>query len=83
MEALCSEAGFPSLTSGAICLSSSSHFPLKSYSALSATMLVTRAEDWCVEARNEEEARELLAQGLGHRCRPGARLQSEVESVEG
>jgi hypothetical protein len=35
-----------------------------------ATMLVTRAEEWCVEAGSAEEARELLAQGLGHRCRP-------------
>jgi hypothetical protein len=51
--------------------------------ALSATMLVTRAEEWCVEARNAEEARELLAQGLGHRCHLGERLQFEVESVEG
>jgi hypothetical protein len=47
-----------------------------------ATMLVTRAEEWCVEAESPEEARELLAQGLGHRCHLGERLQFEVESVE-
>ena len=47
-----------------------------------ATMLVTRAEDWCVEAESPEEARELLAAGLGHRCHLGERVQFEVESVE-
>jgi hypothetical protein len=30
-----------------------------------ATMLVTRAEEWCVEAESPEEARELLAAGIG------------------
>ena len=53
---------------------------LKTYHA---TMLVTRAEEWCVEAESAEEARELLAQGLGHRCHLGERLQFEVEGVEG
>jgi len=48
-----------------------------------ATMLVTRAEEWCVEAESPEEARELLSAGLGHRCHLGERLQFEVESVEG
>jgi hypothetical protein len=33
-----------------------------------ATVLVTRAEEWCVEAETAEEARELLSQGEGHRC---------------
>ena len=33
-----------------------------------ATMLVTRAEEWCVEAESPEEARELLAAGFGHRA---------------
>jgi hypothetical protein len=47
-----------------------------------ATMLVTRAEEWCVEAESPEEARELLAAGRGHRCHLGERLQFEVESVE-
>jgi hypothetical protein len=53
---------------------------LKTYHA---TMLVTRAEEWCVEAGSAEEARELLAQGLGHRCHLGERLQFEVDGIEG
>ena len=47
-----------------------------------ATVMVTRAEEWCVEAESPEEARELLAAGLGHRCHLGERIQFEVESVE-
>ncbi len=47
-----------------------------------ATMLVTRAEEWCVEAERAEEARDLLAAGHGHRCHLGDRVQLEVESVE-
>jgi hypothetical protein len=45
-------------------------------------MLVTRAEEWCVEADSPEEARELLAAGLGHRCHLGERVQFEVDRVE-
>jgi hypothetical protein len=47
-----------------------------------ATMLVTRAEEWCVEATSAEEARQLLASGAGYRCHFGDCLQVEVESVE-
>ena len=47
-----------------------------------ATMLVTRTEEWCVEAESPEEARELLAAGLGHRCHLGDRLHFEVEGIE-
>jgi hypothetical protein len=36
-----------------------------------ATMLVTRAEEWCVQAATAEEARLLLEQGEGHRCSAG------------
>lgn len=36
-----------------------------------ATMLVTRAEEWCVEAATAEQARALLEQGEGHRCAAG------------
>jgi hypothetical protein len=32
-----------------------------------ATMLVTRTEEWCVEAETADEARQLLAAGDGHR----------------
>ena len=38
-----------------------------------ATVLVTRAEELVLEA-TAEEARELLAQGHGHRCHLGDRL---------
>jgi hypothetical protein len=47
-----------------------------------ATVLVTRAEEWCVEAETAEEARELLAAGLGHRCHLGDRVHLEVQAVE-
>jgi hypothetical protein len=46
-----------------------------------ATLLVTRAEEWCVEAETPEEARELLAIGEGYRCRLGERVHVEVERV--
>jgi hypothetical protein len=46
-----------------------------------ATVLVTRAEEWCVEAETAEEARELLAQGQG-RCHLGDRLHAEVQQLE-
>jgi hypothetical protein len=48
-----------------------------------ATMLVTRAEEWCVEAESAEEARQLLAAGMGYRCHFGDCLHVEVDSVEG
>jgi hypothetical protein len=47
-----------------------------------ATMLVTRTEEWCVEAETAEDARELLASGQGHRCQIGECLNVEVERVE-
>jgi hypothetical protein len=47
-----------------------------------ATVLVVRAEEWCVEAETAEEARELLAQGHGHRCHLGERLHAEVHELE-
>ena len=46
-----------------------------------ATMLVTRAEEWCVEAASAEEAKELLAAGQGHRCHFGDVLQFELERM--
>ena len=36
-----------------------------------ATMVVTRAEEWCVEATSPEEATALLQAGQGHRCSAG------------
>jgi hypothetical protein len=47
-----------------------------------ATVLITRAEEWCVEAETAEEARELLAQGAGHRCHLGDRLHAEVQELD-
>jgi hypothetical protein len=47
-----------------------------------ATMLVTRTEEWCVEAESVDEARELLGSGVGHRCHIGECLYVEVEHVE-
>ena len=46
-----------------------------------ARMLVTRIEEWCVEAESSEEARLLLAAGLGERCTPGESVQVEIDSV--
>jgi hypothetical protein len=44
-------------------------------------MLVTRAEEWCVEAETAEEAQALLAAGAGHRCTPGESVQVEFEHL--
>jgi len=46
-----------------------------------ARMLVTRLEEWCVEAATPEEARDLLAAGGGHRCAPGESVQVEFEHL--
>jgi hypothetical protein len=46
-----------------------------------ARMLVTRVEEWCVEAETPEEARALLASGAGHRCTPGDSVQIEFETL--
>jgi hypothetical protein len=46
-----------------------------------ARMLVTRVEEWCVEAETKEQARALLAAGTGHRCMPGESIQVEIDSL--
>jgi hypothetical protein len=46
-----------------------------------ATILVTRAEEWWVEATNAEEAQALLAAGEGHRSALGERVHVEVERM--
>jgi hypothetical protein len=46
-----------------------------------ARMLVTRVEEWCVEAATAEEARALLAAGGGHRCTPGDSIHAELEHL--
>jgi hypothetical protein len=46
-----------------------------------ATMLVTRAEEWWVEAETVEEARALFAAGRGHRVALGERVHVELETL--
>ncbi|HXW49167.1 MAG TPA: hypothetical protein VEK31_06980 [Xanthobacteraceae bacterium] len=46
-----------------------------------ARMLVTRMEEWCIEAETLEEARMLLAAGAGERCTPGESVQFEIDSL--
>jgi hypothetical protein len=46
-----------------------------------ATMLVTRAEEWCVEATSAEEAKTLLEAGDGHRCSLGEVFCAEVTEL--
>jgi hypothetical protein len=43
-----------------------------------ATMIVTRTEEWCVEAESAEEAAMLLAAGEGHRCHSGDAHHVEI-----
>ena len=47
-----------------------------------AIVHVTRAEQWCVEAETEEEARALFAAGQGHRCDAGERLHVELDRID-
>jgi hypothetical protein len=46
-----------------------------------ASMLVTRAEDWWVEAESVEEARALLASGEGQRSAVGACVHLEIDGM--
>jgi hypothetical protein len=46
-----------------------------------ATVQVTRTEQWCVEAATEEEARDLLANGSGERCYVGECLNLHIERL--
>lgn len=46
-----------------------------------AEMLVTRLEEWCVEAESPDQARALLAAGAGHRCAPGESVHVEVDRL--
>jgi hypothetical protein len=43
-----------------------------------ATMLVTRVEQWWVEAANAEEAQELFASGQGYHASMGERVHVEI-----
>ena len=46
-----------------------------------ATMVVTRAEEWWIEAETAEEARALLASGRGHHAALGERVHVELEEL--
>ena len=46
-----------------------------------ATVLVTRLEEWWVEAETVEEAKALLAAGDGHHAAAGERVHVELESM--
>jgi hypothetical protein len=46
-----------------------------------ATMLITRAEQWWVEAASLEEAQALLAAGEGHHAAAGECLHVELEGM--
>jgi hypothetical protein len=46
-----------------------------------ATMLVTRTEEWCVEAETAKEARQLLSAGDGHKCHGGYCVHVEVRDL--
>ena len=46
-----------------------------------ATMVVTRAEEWCVDAASADEAKALLAAGQGHRCHLGDAVHIELDQL--
>jgi hypothetical protein len=46
-----------------------------------ATMMVTRAEEWWIEAETMEEAQALLASGRGHRGAAGELLHVEIDMM--
>jgi len=46
-----------------------------------ATLLVTRLEQWWVEAETAEEAQALLASGEGHHAALGERVHVELEDM--
>jgi hypothetical protein len=44
-------------------------------------MIVTRIEEWCVEAETAEQARQLLTAGHAHRCHLGDRIHAEIQNL--
>jgi hypothetical protein len=46
-----------------------------------ATVNVTRAEEWRMEAETPEEARRLLTSGAGHRCHLGDPVHMDVNII--
>jgi hypothetical protein len=57
------------------------HQPQPRLKAFHARVLVTRAEEWWVEAHSVEEAEALLAAGQGHHTALGERLHVELEEI--
>ena len=44
-------------------------------------VVVTRTEEWCVDATSAEEAKALLAAGQGHRCHLGDAVHIELDRL--
>ena len=76
---LCSGAYLPLSTRRVTMTTADKNSGLKTFHA---TMMVTRLEEWCVEAETPEEARALLASGQGHRCQLGDCLHVQLEAME-
>jgi hypothetical protein len=55
--------------------------PQPSRKTFHATALVTRLEEWWVEAESAEEAKALLVAGDGHHAGLGERVHVELEGV--
>jgi len=55
--------------------------PKKKLKMFHASVQVTRVEDWCVEAKTAQEARDLLVSGQGERLRIGDCVYLEVADV--
>lgn len=57
------------------------HRPRQQLKTFHARLIVTRAEEWWVEAHSAEEAQALLASGQGHHAALGERLHVELEEM--
>jgi hypothetical protein len=57
------------------------HQPQPRLKTFHARLLVTRAEEWWVEAHSAEEAAALLAAGDGHHAALGERLHVELQEL--
>ena len=53
----------------------------RTHATFYATLLVTRAEEWWIEAETAEEAQALLASGQGHHAALGERVHVELEEM--
>ena len=57
------------------------HPPRLELRTFCATLLVTRAEEWWIEAETAEEAQALFASGEGHHAALGERVHVELEEM--